>query len=69
MIYVNELCIHPCRNIPRETFEKVRLEFEQRENCMKNNGGHFGQLLRLMLFIRYFLKVLGYDHVKDLLTH
>lgn len=39
--------IEACRNIPREIFQKVREEFENRLYfCMEQNGCHFEQLLK-----------------------
>ena len=39
--------IEACRNIPREMFQKVREEFENRLYfCMEQNGCHFEQLLK-----------------------
>ena len=39
--------IEECRNIPRDMFQKVREEFENRLYfCMEQNGCHFEQLLK-----------------------
>ena len=39
--------IEACQNIPREMFQKVREEFENRLYfCMEQNGCHFEQLLK-----------------------